>query len=461
MRAEFPAGVVPPPIVDLCRKLDASGHRAWVVGGCVRDVLVGKAASDWDVATSAHPADVKKVFRRVIETGIEHGTVTVLHQGASVEVTTLRGEGAYSDGRRPDSVHFVSNIEDDLARRDFTVNAIAYDPIRDALVDPFGGRDDMDRKVIRAVGVARERFTEDGLRVLRAARFSATLEFEIDAETEQAMGETLATFKKVSPERVRDEWLKSMKARRPSRAFRVMHRTGILDITYPELSQQVGCAQNKWHAFDVWEHSLECLDALSGDPVLRLAGLLHDVGKPKTRAMSEKTNDYTFFHHEAVGADMADRWMRAYRFSNDERERVVHLVRHHLVCYSPEWTDAAVRRFIKRVGPSEIADLLSLARADALSKGKPVEGELAALVELADRIRAVTEAGDALSARDLVVKGADVMAHLKLPQSKLVGVILGRMLDAVLEDPSLNNRDALLALASSIAQEESKKGRAS
>lgn len=461
MATRFPAGVVPAPIVDLCQKLDAAGHRAWVVGGCVRDVLAGKSASDWDVATSARPPEVKKVFRRVIETGIAHGTVTVLHQGASVEVTTLRGEGAYSDGRRPDSVHFVSDIDEDLARRDFTVNAMAYDPLHDVLVDPFGGQEDMARKVIRAVGVPQERFNEDGLRVLRAARFSATLEFSIDSETETAMGQTLSTFKKVSPERVRDEWLKSMKAKKPSRAFRAMERTGILAVTYPELAQQVGCAQNMWHAFDVWEHSLECLDALEGDPVLRLAGLLHDVGKPRTRAMSEKTNDYTFFHHEAVGADMADRWMRAFRFSNEERERVVHLVRHHLVCYSDEWTDAAVRRFIKRVGPEQVADLLLLARADALGKGRPVQDELSALVRLADRVRAIEAAGHALSARDLVVKGADVMAHLQMPQSRLVGVILSRMLDAVLDDPSLNDRDALLALATRVAQEETGKGSAS
>ncbi len=427
------------------------------MGGCVRDVLAGRAVSDWDVCTTALPADVQKVFKRVIPTGIEHGTVTVLHQGLSTEVTTLRGEGAYSDGRRPDNVHFVSDIDEDLARRDFTVNAMAYDPIDDKLVDPFRGREDMGAKIIRAVGNPLERFGEDGLRVLRAARFSATLEFEIDAETERAMSATLDTFRKVSPERVRDEWLKSMKARKPSQAFRVMHRTGILDITCPELSKQVGCEQNKWHEYDVWNHSLECLDAMNGDAVLRLTGLLHDIGKPKTRAMSDKTNDYTFFHHETVGADMTDAWMRAYKFSNDERERIVHLVRHHLVCYSDEWTDAAVRRFIKRIGTERIDDLMRLAEADALAKGRPVDSELQALLRLRERIAQVHAAGHALSARDLAVRGADLMTHLGLPPSKLIGVLLAQLLERVLDEPTLNERMQLLTLAEELAKAEQRK----
>lgn len=456
MADSFPAGAVPASIVDICKQLHTAGHRAWVVGGCVRDVLVGRPVSDWDVCTSATPKEVQSVFRRVIPTGIEHGTVTVLHQGQSIEVTTLRGEGAYSDGRRPDSVHFVSNIDDDLARRDFTVNAMAYDPIEDRFVDPFHGREDIAKKILRAVGNPLERFSEDGLRVLRAARFSATLEFAIDAETEKAIGATLDTFRKVSPERVRDEWLKSMRAKKPSRAFRVMHETGMLQITCAELSKQVGCEQNKWHAFDVWNHTLECLDALGGDPVLRLSALLHDIGKPKTRAMSDKTNDYTFFHHEAVGADMADAWMRAYKFSNDDRERVVHLVRHHLVCYSDEWTDAAVRRFIKRVGPERIDDLMRLAEADALGKGRPVESELVALVSLRGRIAQVQAAGDALSARDLAVRGADLMTHLGLPPGKQIGVLIAQLLERVLDEPSLNERARLLQVASEILSSEQK-----
>ncbi len=444
--AEVPAGSIPPPVLELCRRLRDAGHRAWIVGGCLRDLLAERPVSDWDVCTSALPEQVQRTFKRVIPTGIEHGTVTVLLGGVHYEVTTLRGEGAYTDGRRPDSVHFVDDIEHDLARRDFTVNAIAYDPLDDQLVDPFGGRADMARRLLRAVGNPFERFSEDGLRVLRAARFVATLEFDLDEATAAAIPLTLDTFRRVSPERVRDEWIKAMKAKRPSRAFRVMAQTGILGVTSPELATQVGCTQNKWHSFDVWEHSLETLDALEGDPVLRVAGLLHDLGKPKTRAFSDKTQDFTFYNHETVGADLADRWLRAYRFSNEERERVVHLIRSHLVCYSDEWSDAGVRRFVRRVGKDRLGDLLRLARADALGKGRPVDAELDGLARLQTRIDGVLAAGSALSTRDLAVNGQDVMQRLAIKPSRRIGEVLELLLERVLEAPALNDRDTLLAL---------------
>ncbi|MGB5704526.1 MAG: CCA tRNA nucleotidyltransferase, partial [Polyangiales bacterium] len=244
------------PVLDICKELRKVGERAWVVGGCVRDTLRGERVNDWDVATTALPAKVQKTFRKVIPTGIDHGTVTVLWKGEGFEVTTLRGEGTYSDGRRPDNVVFVGDIDQDLARRDFTVNAIAYDPVDGHVVDPFGGLTDMKHKVLRAVGNPSKRFQEDGLRILRGARFVATLGFELEEDTEAAFGGALDTFRKVSPERVREEWLKAMKANAPSRAFEVMRRTGILEVTYPELLEQVGCEQNQWHAYDVWNHTM-------------------------------------------------------------------------------------------------------------------------------------------------------------------------------------------------------------
>ncbi|HEX6240164.1 MAG TPA: hypothetical protein VFZ61_04705, partial [Polyangiales bacterium] len=210
---------IPREVLELCRSLTARGYRAWIVGGCLRDLLLGRGAADWDLATDARPDQVAQVFPRVLPTGIAHGTVTVRHRGQSFEVTTLRGEGAYSDGRRPDSVSFVSDIEEDLSRRDFTVNAIAYEPVTCALFDPFGGQADLSRRLIRAVGAAERRFSEDGLRVLRAARFCASLEFQLDPDTEAAIAGTLDTFRKVSAERVRDEWMKALRARQPSRAF--------------------------------------------------------------------------------------------------------------------------------------------------------------------------------------------------------------------------------------------------
>ena len=440
------------PVLEICKELRNAGESAWIVGGCVRDLLRAEKVNDWDVATTALPKKVQDTFRRVIPTGIDHGTVTVLWKGESFEVTSLRGEGTYSDGRRPDNVVFVDNIEQDLARRDFTVNAIAYDPVDGQVVDPFDGLTDMRNRVLRAVGNPTARFQEDGLRILRGARFVATLEFELEEETEAAFGSALDTFRKVSPERVREEWLKAMKASTPSRAFEVMRRTGILEVTYPELLEQVGCEQNQWHAYDVWNHTMRVLDESDGDPIERVAALLHDVAKPRTRAKSDKTNDWTFYHHEKVGADMADRWLRDYRFSNSERELITGLIRHHLICYSSEWSDAAVRRFIKRVGADNIDPLLRLGTADALGKGRNVEAELAALKELRGRVQQAIEEGGALTTGDLAIGGNDVIPLLDGGAGPAVGQILRALLEKVIDDPSLNTRDKLMPLAEELAK---------
>ncbi len=446
------------PVLEICQELRNAGERAWIVGGCVRDTLLGEPVNDWDVTTSALPEKVQATFEKVIPTGIDHGTVMVLWKGRPYEVTTLRGEGAYSDGRRPDSVVFVGDIDHDLARRDFTVNAIAYDPVDGRVVDPFHGLVDMRAKVLRAVGDPKERFQEDGLRILRGARFVATLEFELEDATEAAFRGALDTYRKVSPERVREEWLKTMKARAPSRAFEVMRRTGILEVTYPELLEQVGCEQNQWHAYDVWDHTMRVLDESEGDPFERVAALLHDVAKPRTRARSDETGDWTFYHHERVGADMADRWLRDYRFSNQERELIVALVRHHLICYGSEWTDAAVRRFIKRVGPDRVEPLLRLGEADALGKGRNVEQELAALKELRGRIDEQVEQGGALTTQDLAIDGNDVMQHLEGGAGPVVGQVLRELLEQVIEDPSLNTRDKLMPIVEKLAPELEKQG---
>jgi len=419
----------------------------------VRDLLLDREVTDWDVASDARPEQVMAAFRRVIPTGIAHGTVTVLHRGVPYEVTTLRGEGAYTDGRRPDSVSFVNDIEEDLARRDFTVNAIAFEPETAALIDPFGGMDDLSAGLLRTVGDPAARFGEDGLRVLRAARFVATLELGLVPETEAAIAGALDTFRKVSRERVRDEWVKAMAAREPSRAFEVMRRTGILTVTCPELLDQVGCAQNRFQAYDVWEHTMRTLDATRPDSVLRMAALLHDIGKPRTRQLSDKTDDWTFYHHERLGADMADRWLRQYRFANADRELVVHLIRHHLVCYAPEWTDAAVRRFLSRVGATAVEPLLELARADAVAKGHPVDEELAGLFELRDRVESLVAAGAALGTGDLAVDGHDVMERLGIGPGRAIGELLGKLLERVLDEPELNDRERLLALIDEMGQE--------
>jgi tRNA nucleotidyltransferase (CCA-adding enzyme) len=449
----FDLAHVPKDALGICERLRGAGKRAWIVGGCVRDTLLGRTANDWDVATDALPAELMKLFPKAIPTGLQHGTVTIVKGGHHYEVTTLRGETTYSDGRRPDAVHFVDDIVADLARRDFTVNAIAVDPQNGALVDPFDGRKDLAAKILRAVGKPFERFSEDGLRVLRAARFCATLELEIEPETFAAISPTLGTFRKVSAERVRDEWMKTMKARSPSRAFEVMRESGILGVTCPELLEGVGMEQNKWHSFDVWKHAMACMDACAGDPVLRIAALLHDVGKPRTRELSEKTQDYTFYDHDKVGAEIALPIVSRLRFSNDERDRIVALVRHHLFHYDA-WSDQAVRRWIKRVGPERIEDLYTLNEADLRGKG-PIfeEKDLANLTALKAHVEKVLAEGAALSTRDLAIDGNVLMKELGLAPGRIIGQVLEALLEVVIADPALNEREALKARASDIIRE--------
>lgn len=448
---QFDLAHVPQDVFGICDKLAAAGKRSWIVGGCVRDSLLGKTVSDWDVATDALPKELMKIFPRAIPTGLQHGTVTLVVRGHHYEITTLRGETTYSDGRRPDAVHFVDDIAADLARRDFTINAIAVDPRSGIVIDPFGGQTDLDAKIVRAVGIAKERFSEDGLRVLRAARFSATLDFDLDPDTFAAIEPTLDTYRKVSAERVRDEWVKTMKAKKPSRAFEVMRKSGILAVTCPELLEGVDVEQNKWHSFDVWNHGMACMDACVGDPILRISALLHDVGKPRTRAFSEKTQDYTFYDHDKVGAEIAFPIASRLRFSNEERDRIVSLVRNHLFHYD-NWSDAAVRRWIKRVGKERVEDLYALNEADLRGKG-PIfkETDLAALQLLRGHVEKVLAEGAALSTRDLAIDGNDLMKELGLERGRIIGDVLNALLEVVIADPAANERGALLQQAREIA----------
>lgn len=446
---DLPLRDVPRAVFWICERLRERDKRAWIVGGCVRDMLLGRPIADWDVCTDATPKELLSIFPKAIPTGIEHGTVTVVRDHQHFEVTTLRGEEGYSDGRRPDSVYFTDDIDKDLARRDFTVNAIALDPVTGHVIDPFHGQDDLAKKVLRAVGDPRERFAEDGLRVLRAARFVATLEIELDPATKDAIGGALDTYKKVSAERVREEWVKAMKARRPSRAFDVMKDTGILGVSCPELLLGVGMEQNKWHSYDVWRHAMECMDACTGDPILRVAALFHDVGKPATRAFSDKTQDWTFYEHERVGAEIVYPICTRLRFSNEERERITHLVRHHLFHYD-KWTDAAVRRWIQRVGKERLLDLYALNEADLRAKGRDAEPDLAALEALKAHVERVLEQGAALSTRDLAVDGHALMQKLGMKPGRLLGDVLKELLEVVLADPTKNTEEALLEEARAI-----------
>jgi tRNA nucleotidyltransferase (CCA-adding enzyme) len=458
-----PRLAIPADVVALCRTLGDAGHEAWVVGGAVRDLLRGQLAKDFDVATSAGPDEVTRLFgrKRTIPTGEKHGTVTVLTErdGARqhVEVTTYRGEGAYSDGRRPDAVVFVRTLDEDLKRRDFTMNAIAWDPIALRLADPYGGQDDLAARRIRAVGDALERFREDGLRAMRAVRFCAQLEFAIDPATEAAIGQALDVFAKVSAERVRDELTKLLTAPRPSLGLERMRTTGLLAATIPELLEGVGLSQNRHHAYDVWQHTLATVDATArdGDPpwLVRFAALLHDVAKPRTAAdKPDAPGERTFYRHEQVGAAMADEIGRRLKLSTRERETIVNLVGNHMFWYSPEWTDGTVRRFISRVGVEQLPGLFALREGDVRARGRGEDPDVE-LAELRARIADELQKQSALKIADLAVGGADVMELLGCRPGPIIGEVLRRLLERVLDDAALNQRDTLRALIPEVAKE--------
>ena len=450
VRDQVDPAEIPAAVVDICQTLSRKGHGAWIVGGCVRDHLLGRPVNDWDICTTALPEALLKLFPKAVPTGIEHGTITVVREGRHYEVTTLRGETTYSDGRRPDAVFFIDDVTDDLARRDFTVNAIAYDPLRNVLVDPFKGRDDLHAKVVRAVGDPLQRFGEDGLRILRGARFTATLEFTLDPATERAMEHCIPVFRKVSAERVRDEWVKTMKARHPSQAFEVMRRRGVLAVVCPELLDAVDCMQDpSLHAWDVWNHSLHALDVAPKDPVLRVAALLHDIAKPRTRTVDANTGTVTFPNHDRVGAEMADAWLKTWRFSNEERARIVHVIRHHLEDPTTDPHHPDVRRSLQRVTPEALGDFFALRRADIQATGVRVEERLARLHQQEVNARVVIERKDPLRVRDLAVNGSTLMTELGMKPSKQLGVLLEALLERVIEDPALNTRDRLLDIARS------------
>jgi tRNA nucleotidyltransferase (CCA-adding enzyme) len=454
MRDEIPADVL-----AVCRRLHDAGRQAHLVGGGVRDMLLGRPPADFDIATDARPEEVIELYGHTfaIPTGLKHGTVTVLTDASPrrhVEVTTFRGEGAYLDGRRPSSVSYVDSLSEDLARRDFTMNAVAYDPVTDAITDPFGGRDDLSRKLIRAVRDPLERFLEDGLRPMRAVRQAAQLEFQIEAATHAAIPKTLDVFRKVSMERIRDELYKLLAAPRPSHGLELMRETGLLAEVIPELLEGVGCTQNRFHKHDVYQHTLAVVDATKGDAVVRLGALLHDVGTPRARQPREGApGEYSFFKHEYVGGDMADAICRRLKLPNADRERVVAMVAHHMFFYSPEWTDGAVRRFVRGVGGTGALDaLFALREGDVAGRGFDEDPERE-IGELKRRIAEVAADDAALKVTDLAIDGKDVMRLSGLPPSRDIGLVLERLLERVIDDASLNTREALEALLPEILGE--------
>jgi len=439
---------IPRVAKSLAAVFASRGFQCHLVGGAVRDMMMGRSLSDLDIATDALPEQVSSLFRRVVPTGIRHGTVTVLFQGVRFEVTTFRTESGYSDGRRPDSVSFAPSILDDLSRRDFTINAMAYDLLAGRMEDPHGGARDLSRRLIRAIGDPEERFREDGLRPLRACRFAAQLGFTVDGDTLRAISLTLDVVAEVSAERVRDEILKILESPVPSVALELMRETGILAIVLSELCEGIGVVQGELHCYDVFTHSLRACDAAPRSSVeVRLAALLHDVGKPRALRVDESGRP-AFHGHEKLSRDLAAAALQRLRLPIAVIRRVAHLVEHHMFNYQEEWSDAAVRRFVARVGEDAIDDLFALRRADQIGMcAENANMFPQGLALLADRVRAVREGDRAFTVGELAVDGADIMSHLGIGPGPTVGAILAALLQAVLDDPAQNERERLLEIA--------------
>lgn len=438
------------------------GYKAYLVGGAVRDMLMGKEPHDWDVTTDATPEQVMSIFRKVIPTGIAHGTVTVLFMKNEIEVTTFRTESDYSDGRHPDKVEYTGNIEEDLSRRDFTINAIASYLGDGTITDPFHGRDDIKRKIIRTVGNPLERFSEDGLRPVRAVRFSAQLGFEIERETLKAISEPeiLKKTSGISLERFRDELLKLMKAEKPSAGLKLMEESGILDIFIPELKKCRGCIQGDfrgYHQFDVLDHLFYACDgAPASKQNVRLAALFHDIGKPDVKRVipTPQGEQFTFYNHEAKSQQITKEILFRLKFSNAEISNICHLVVNHMFNYTQDWTDAAVRRFLAKIHEENLEDLYDLRLADIYGMNNaPVRGQdsrtIALLNELKDRISKETEKNSVLSLKQLAVNGKDLMKN-GISAGKDLGFVLNQLLETVLEDPSQNEKEQLIKIALNI-----------
>jgi len=450
-----------PTVKETAAILAQAGKQAYLVGGAVRDLLRDKKAKDWDLATNALPEEVIALFHRkkglnsfVVPTGIKHGTVTVHFKGLSMEVTTFRSESGYSDWRRPDRVEFGDSIEVDLSRRDFTMNAAAYRLPSGPLVDPFNGKNDIKKRLIRSVGRPEERFSEDGLRPVRALRFASQLDFTLDDELLAAISGAIPFTAKVAPERIRDEIDKILATDKPSTAFLLMEKTNLLKLLIPELAACRGVRQDRngfgFHRFDVLDHSLLACDFAARDfpgetKLCRcLAALYHDIGKSVTAKMGED-GGWTFYRHEKESAALARAILSRFRYPNAVIDRVCHLIEEHMFSYNESWTDAAVRRFVIRAGEENLSDLFALRRADIYGMAGR-EPKWDTLLPLYERIEKVLAGGRALSLKDLAVSGSDLMS-LGIPTGKTIGIILKDLLEAVLEDPALNTREKLMETA--------------
>lgn len=443
---------IPAAVEDLLGTIRAAGHAAYVVGGSLRDVVLGREPADWDLASEALPEEIVALFPDAVYEN-QFGTVAVRRDGERFEITTFRTDHDYADFRRPHRVEFGDSIEADLARRDFTVNAMAWGGRpgeTPALIDPYGGALDARARVLRAVGDPATRFEEDALRMIRAVRLATTLEFDVGPETLAGIRTRAELVAHLSGERIAAELDKLLAAPVPSIGLRLLSETGLLVPISPELAAQRGIAQNKVPGEDLWDHTLRSVDAAPATrPAVRLAALLHDIGKPATFA------DGHFLGHDAVGAELAGGFLDRLHAPRSVRSRVVELVRLHMFSYEANWSDAAVRRFIGKLrafGDGFLEDMLALREADNVGSGLPADA--GRLDELRARIATELAAEAVLDRSGLVVDGDDLMTELDLEQGPLLGRILDELVERVIADPAANDRPTLLLLAQAMLTED-------
>ena len=437
---------LPDKVHKIINILEEAGYEAYAVGGCVRDSVLGRKPDDWDITTSAEPEETKRLFARTIDTGIRHGTVTVMLDREGFEVTTYRIDGDYEDGRHPKEVTFTASLEEDLKRRDFTINAMAYNESQ-GLVDIYGGLADIKAGVIRCVGDAKERFTEDALRMMRAVRFSAQLGYRIDEDTRTAMTELAPNLQKISAERIQTELVKLVVSPHPD-YLRIAYETGITAQILPEFDLCMKTMQNNpHHCYDVGEHILHSMLAVEPDKVLRLGMLFHDIGKPQTMTVDEEGITHNK-KHPVVGAEMTRKILRRLKFDNDTIDKVTKLVLYHdqeLVA-----APAGVRRAVNRIGEDIFPLLFAVRRADVSAQSDYLrEDKLRKLSYIEGLYEEIRSQGDAVSLKNLAITGTDLIAQGRKP-GREIGIVLQELLEKVLEDPSLNTPEKLLEISQKI-----------
>ena len=430
---------LPRKVLMIINNLQLHGYEAFAVGGCVRDSILARRPEDWDITTSAKPEEIKRLFRRTVDTGIEHGTVTVIIGKDSYEVTTYRVDGAYEDGRHPKEVRFTSRLEEDLQRRDFTINAMAYnDDVR--LVDVFGGMKDRNHHLIRCVGDPRERFSEDALRILRAVRFSAQLNFPIEPDTAEAIKELAPTLEKISAERIQAELVKLLVSPHPER-IRDAYELGITKVILPEWDAMAGVEQNTpHHRYDVAEHTIRAMKYVKRDKILRLTMLFHDMGKPSTKTTDENGRDH-FKGHALVSEEIARKVLRRLKFDNETVKTVTRLVCYH--DYRMEATPKNVRRAMNRIGVELFPYYLAVRMADAKAQSPYRRREkIENIVAVRKLYQEALLEEDCVTLRQLAVSGRDLM-DLGMNPGREIGSMLSELLEYVIDDPKRNEKEIL------------------